>query len=356
MSSDFDSLNTTDFNGTLLDRLLAQDPNTPHQCRKGTCHQCLVQAVDPDQVPKSAQKGLRPTAQKDGWLLACQCQQDLALVAEQWSAVPVIRVDYSADILRLQVDPGTLKARPGQWISVRLPAPETHPTEWISRPYSVIPMESKTLPESSPTEYWEFHIKILNDGVMSQAIKDIQVNDFIEVMNPRGFCTWDDSFNNTHLLCLGTGTGAAPLWAIMQQIQRERISVQSLTFVHGNRTDAEFYLRNEWIDFAKAWTAWTSAPLKRFEIQSRGAVDEPSKQEPIVQHTSLPNLPQLQREKLFGRIPDHINHFLIDPAQSTAFLCGHPDMVQLMRKTLFLKGLPSSRILADAFVKRGNPT
>lgn len=306
---------TTQNDETVLECLTRQGVELPHACRAGICQSCMMHATHGTPPPES-QQGLKPDLQRQGYFLTCQCRptQDLSFCSPDEAALPhtlakvVDKRLLNNDVLRLRLQTeDTFEFNAGQFINL-------HRDDELIRSYSIA-----SLPESG---FLELHIERIQGGKMSSWLFDeLAVGDNINIEGPHGECIYTDRAATQNLLLIGTGTGLAPLWGVIQDALANEHQGEIHLF-HGSRHPEKLYLTDELRQLAKQqsnffYTACVSGSAN--QNFSAGRANELA----LAQH------PQLNGSQIY--------------------LCGHPDMVNATRKKAFLAGASFNDIHADPF-------
>lgn len=302
---------------TVLDALLREDVNISFACRKGTCHSCMVSSVDAA-PPPSAQTGLKDTQKSGRYFLACQCypEQDMRIKLPDQSefyATGTVAVNSMLNrntLLLIIAFKDAFEFKAGQFVNLQKP-------DGLTRSYSIanIPQESNTL---------EFHIRRLPGGRFSEWLHDeLKAGDSIAVSEPRGHCFYLPDRKEQGLLLVGTGTGLAPLAGILTDALNHGHSGPIHLF-HGSRHVEDLYRIDEMRELAQRHENFHYTPCL-----SGGTVPDGFAS---------------------GRVNDVALASMSDLKGWRVFLCGHPDMVNQMKKLTFLKGASMADIYADAFV------
>ncbi|MDP6590091.1 MAG: 2Fe-2S iron-sulfur cluster binding domain-containing protein [Alphaproteobacteria bacterium] len=118
---------------TVLDTLLRHGEEANYSCRKGSCLNCMMQAVE-GAVPEKAQAGLRDTLRAQGYFLSCLCrpESDISVVqgedaALYQRAVILSRELLAPDICRVVLEPATPLLLPRRTIPQLAPAQRAEP-------------------------------------------------------------------------------------------------------------------------------------------------------------------------------------------------------------------------------------
>jgi CDP-4-dehydro-6-deoxyglucose reductase len=170
----------------------------------------------------------------------------------------------------------------------------------------------------------QFHIRAVESGAMSQYWFDqAKVNDLLRINGPLG-SFFTRHLSGLHLVFLATGTGIAPVKAMLEQLATGQLDDQPLstTLYWGGRQQQDLYA------------------------------------DPSQWHPSLRYVPVL------SRAPDdwtgargHVQHSLLgdkpDWANTVVYACGSNAMIQSAKAELTEAGLPAKRFYSDAFVPSG---
>lgn len=202
--------------------------------------------------------------------------------------------------------------REGQFVSVRLP-------DGIRRSYS---------PASAyrADGRIELHIRLLPGGLFSTWLGgDDRTGSQVTLGGPYGECVWQASgLAHAPVFMLGTGTGIAPLKALLEQALSTD-GRQPITLYWGGRKADDLYLRAHFDALARQHAHFRFVPVLAEPMETwRG-------QRGFVQDAIAAEHPSL--------------------GQATVYACGSPLMVASARARLVDEyGLAPSRFLADAFV------
>lgn len=123
------------------------------------------------------------------------------------------------------------------------------------------------------------------------------------------------------MLLAGTGTGLAPLIAIIKNALRENHQ-GTITLVHGALCDEDIYYQEELETLAALSNSFVYDPCV---LNSKG------------------RYPQTSIEK---RVLTHLNH----PKETRVYVCGPKETTDKLKKQIFLAGVPSKFIFSDAFL------
>lgn len=152
------------------------------------------------------------------------------------------------------VDGAALTHRAGQWWNLTLPVGDEH----LRRAYSLA-----TAPDPAQPSTFEIAVTRVDAGQASIVLHELQVGARVQGDGPHGFFTREATRDQPALL-VGTGTGVAPLRAMLEDELRH--DGPALTLLFGCRTEGDILYRE---DFER-WAA--EHPRFRFEVTlSQGA-------------------------------------------------------------------------------------
>jgi ferredoxin-NADP reductase len=302
---------------TVLEALLRHGLAVPHGCRSGICQSCLLRARE-GAIPAMAQTGLKPTLVERDYLLACRCvpTEDMTL---EISAAGTLRTPavidaiepLSGDILRLRLTPeGPLDYRPGQYVTLWRDAA-------LGRSYSLasLPDEGRDL---------EFHIRVLPGGQFSSWLRDqARPGDRLEVQDAAGSCFYTPALRDANLLLVGTGTGLAPLWGIVREALRQGHR-GAIHVMHGAVQCDGLYLHEALQQLAD----------RHDNLHYHASVLQPE------------GCSAVDTRPLDALVVETIGDF----SGWHSYLCGAPELVNQLRKRIFLAGARMDAICADVFL------
>jgi NAD(P)H-flavin reductase len=273
-------------------------------------------------VPARAQAGLKDSWKAQGYFLACVCrpESDMAIAgvgsdAQLGATITTLEL-LSPDVLcvRLHCD-APLRFRPGQYVTIICEG-------GLARSYSIA-----SLPEEAGIE---LHVRKIAGGRMSSWLHETaRVGERVSVLGPSGECFYVPGKEEQPLLLVGTGTGLAPLYGILRDALRHGHRGPIHLF-HGALHRGGLYLVEELrrIVDSHRHVEYTPTVLNGDEASDLaiGAIDQ----------------------VVFQRFPK-LNGW-------RGYVCGDPALVQKLKKRLFLSGMASRDIYADAFLPAAQPS
>lgn len=297
---------------TLLDALLRHNIEISSGCRSGICRSCLVRS--PGFKKDEWQRGLSPDEVKKGYFYSCQAKlsEDLDIFLgegeEDKTSAEVVKVeDLGGENYRIIIRPeNAIEYLPGQYLNLYRP-------DGLFRPYSLA-----SLPGD---ETCEFHIRVLEGGEFSSWIKTVSAGQDLKMGPASGDCVLPEKIDEPRLILIGTGTGLAPLYGLLQEALLKGYNGQ-IHLYHGSRYQDGLYL---------------DSTLRTLSEQ----------------HDSFEYIPCLSGESKEGYEKGRVNEVVLAKEKefkdTMIYLCGHPEMIREMKKRAFLNGANLQKMKSDAF-------
>jgi 3-phenylpropionate/trans-cinnamate dioxygenase ferredoxin reductase subunit len=215
----------------LLDAVLQNGIELPHDCRAGHCGTCCVRLVS-GQVQGG--EGSEP-----GIVHACQCRIVGDAVIEKNRPPDVRTVDGELTSLRplshevMEVGITTSRALPylaGQYAQVRF-------SGYPSRPFSI---SHPLLDAPSDHSIW-FHVRRMRDGRVTSLLGTrIRPGHRVKVSGPFGSAHFRPNLDG-RLILVATNTGFAPIWSIAVAALRENPE-RMMMVIAGGRSIESLYM------------------------------------------------------------------------------------------------------------------
>lgn len=308
---------------TVLEGLLRGGVPVPNCCRAGACQSCLLQATT-GTPPPASQKGLKDAYRARGLFLSCVCKPagDLTVrfaadvgrrVAAEVRGVERIGRDVARVSLACAE---SFDYFPGQFVNVARP-------DGLTRSYSLASLHS---PPGLPLgdDLLELHVRKIAGGRMSTWLHDeARPGDRLDVSSPLGDCFYVPGRPDQPLLLVGTGTGLAPLYAIVRDALRHG-HAGPIRLYHGALRPEGLYFGEKLADLAARHPNFGYAAC-------------------------VLNGPPVNGERV-GDLADLVLADLPKPAGWRVFLCGDPSLVGTLKKKIYLAGARMKDIHADAFL------
>jgi ferredoxin--NADP+ reductase len=241
------------------------------------------------------------------------------------------RADFAPDLWMIRIDPGAeFKFSPGQYATLGVEREGRR----LERPYSIA---------SSPHESeLEFFFELVPEGATTPPLYDLQLGDEVLVRKvAKGRFTFDNSQSSrTNHLMVSTVTGVAPFVSYLRTLVKDWkegkfAGDHKLFLLNGASRSWEFGYREELEKFAK------EAPWFRciFTV-SRPWEDDSWKGE-------------------VGRVDELIRKYAdrwgCTSANSVAYLCGHPEMVEHGKGILKRIGFSKDNLREEVYWVPGKP-
>jgi ferredoxin/flavodoxin---NADP+ reductase len=241
-----------------------------------------------------------------------------------YSARIVERRNISDDLLVMQLDPGgDFQFVPGQYATLGVLTPEKH----HERAYSIA---------SAPHEkFMEFFIELVPQGALTPRLFSHQVGDEITLRkSARGRFTLDKASGRPNHLLLATVTGVAPFVSYVRSLYQkwknvEFIGEERLYLLEGASGAIELGYREELERLSQdvPWFSYTSTISRPWDDPSwRGET---------------------------GRVDDLVRKYAdawgLAPHNTTAYLCGHPSMVENVKGILNRRGWQKGAVKEEIY-------
>lgn len=228
----------------------------------------------------------------------------------EWVQGTVVEnIHWTDNLFSLRINAAIEDFKAGQFTSLGLDIDG----ERIARPYSFL-----NAPGKQPLEFF-FYTAI--DGVLSNAMLALKPGDEIFVKrHANGFFTLDEVPSAPTLWLLGTGTGIAPFFSMLQTEEPWQ-RFDRVVLVHAVRKNSD-------LRYSEIITSLQEKHGERFKFQAFVSREEVS-------------------GSIKGRIPDaiasgeleHRTGLVISADDSQFMLCGNPDMVSDTSTALKARGL-----------------
>lgn len=320
---------TSPAGASILDASTKAHVSLPYSCRTGRCSTCKCKVISGNTSALQQEIGLTAAEQADGWILSCvrTAESDVVLEVEDLGGVVLApaktfpcRISsierLAPDVVRVRLRlPPTAEFSfiPGQYVDVIGPG-------GIRRSYS---LANASFAEKS----LELHIRAVEGGAMSDYwFNQVKNNDLLRLNGPLG-TFFLRSPAGMNLIFLATGTGIAPVKAILESIPGlpEGQRPKSVSVFWGARVPSDLYL-----DVA-------SIPgTERFVPVLSRAGDDWVGAKGHIQDVLLRENPELSNVAVYA--------------------CGSEVMIHSAREKLVKAGLPRQRFYSDAFVCSATPS
>lgn len=314
---------------TLLAAAIRQGIGLPYGCKDGACGSCKSRLLA-GQVRHGAHqsKALSAAEEAAGAVLTCCAVplSDCVIESRQVGAegqFPVVKLPMrvlslerrapDVIVMTLQLPANqAFQYHAGQYIEFLL-------ADGVRRSYSMA-----TAPQTSPGRI-ELHLRHMPGGVFTDHVFGaMKEREILRAEGPYGgFYLRQQS--ERPLILLASGTGFAPIKAIVEQL-RASGSQRPATLYWGCRRRADLYL-HDWVESATAELPW----LRYVPVLSEPAADDAwSGRTGLVHQAVMADWPDLSGHEVYA--------------------CGAPVMVESARRDFLARcALPEEQFFADAF-------
>ena len=320
----------------ILPAAIRQGIGLPYGCRDGACGSCKSRLVEGRVIHGAHQlKALSVAEEEAGFILTCCATPQTDCVIEARSVpgageYPVLKmpsrvlsIDRPAPdvaVIRLQLPANqNLQYRAGQYVEFIL-------RDGARRSYS---MANAGHALGSPPAI-ELHLRHMPGGVFTDHVfGTMKVKDILRMEGPFGsFFLREDSAKP--MILLASGTGFAPIKAIVQQLQHQG-SQRPAVLYWGGRRRADLY-QHDWCEQATA-----EMPNLRYVP----VLSEPAAEDAWAGRTGFVHLAVMAD--------------LADLSGHQVYACGAPVMVDAAQRDFVARcGLPAEEFYADSFTSEAD--
>ena len=306
----------------------------PYGCRDGACGSCKSRLVEGRVIHGAHQhKALSVAEEEEGWTLTCCATPQTDLVIEA-RTVPgagefavqkmpcriasIARPAPDVAVLKLQLPANVvLKYHAGQYIEFIL-------RDGARRSYSMANAPHRA------AEGLELHVRHMPGGKFTDHVfGGLKEKDILRLEGPFGsFYLREDS--ERPIVLLASGTGFAPIKAIVEQMQFKGITRPAVLY-WGCRTRAELYLHDWAVEAAAAMPNLRYVPV----LSEPKPEDAWTGRTGFVHHAVMEDLPDLGAHEVYA--------------------CGAPIMVDSAQRDFVARcGLSAEEFYADAFTSEAD--
>ena len=318
---------------TLLAGGIRQVVGMPYGCKDGACGSCKCKKISGTVVHGNHQeKALSAADEAAGMVLTCcaTATSDLVLESRQVSlegALPVRKmparisslVHASPDVIQLQLQlpaSESFQYRAGQYLDVLL-------RDGARRSYSMA-----NAPHTGPA--LELHIRHMPGGRFTDLVfGSMKERDIVRIEGPMGsFFLREDS--NKPVVLLASGTGFAPIKALIEHMQERQIT-RPATLFWGGRRPHDLYM-DDW-------------------VRAQCAVMPHLSYVPVVSDA----LPEDNWDGRTGFVHQAVLEDIPDLSGFQVYACGAPVVVESAQRDFSdLAGLDEAEFFADSFTSEAD--
>lgn len=315
---------------SILASAIAAGVNLPYGCKDGACGSCKCKKISGEvEHGQYASHALSPEEAAAGVILTCRAQalSDVVLESRQVTdanshpikKLPVRVRSLQAlrpDVMRVQLQlPATEKFQydAGQYIDFLL-------RDGSRRAYSIA--NAPHTQDSAPG--LELHIRHLPGGLFTDHVfGGMKEKDILRIEGPFGSCTLSDT-STKPLICIVSGTGFAPVKAILEHLQHTG-STRAVTLYWGGRRPQDIYMDD--------WLSTLTLPGGLQFV-------------PVVSNAQ----PEDQWQGRSGFVHQAVLDDFADLSAYQVYACGAPAMVEAARTSFIsTRQLAEEDFFADAF-------
>jgi CDP-4-dehydro-6-deoxyglucose reductase len=316
---------TCEASTTIFDAAKSAGITLEHSCLSARCRSCIVKVSEGTTLDKSDDLVLTTAEKDDNWTLSCNAipTSDLYLDIEDLGDIRLfdkkivpakvqslrkLNEDVLEVILRLPPN-ANFGFNSGQYVNII--------KGQLKRSYSV----ANAFQESG---ILTFYIRKYENGLMSNYwFNEAKENDLLRLEGPLGtFFLRDTQKNN--IVFLATGTGIAPVKAILEAVQLDQHKYQDKTFwvFFGSR-----FLEDEF---------WNPTQLEMPNVKYIRAVSRHN---------------QMSNPTIFnGYVQDALLNNQIDLTDTQVYACGSNEMIKAAKNVCIENGVSDHDYFSDAFL------
>lgn len=295
---------------------------------RGSCGACKCKVTQgggpllPTEKPFLSQAELA-----DGIRLSCQVKvkSDLAIQIpdsifniRKFDATVAEIVDYTYDIKGITfklISGETVDFKAGQYVQL-LTEPYAKMKQRVSRAYSI-----SSKPEDRDS--LQLIIRLVPEGICTTWVHNyLKVGDKVSFTGPYGDFYLRDT--QADIFFVAGGSGKAPIKSMLEHLQVVG-TTRRMSYFFGARGLRDLYLTEEMFSFEKTFSDFSYIP--------------------VLSHAA----PEDNWTGRTGYVMPYFQERLRDPANTEAYLCGSPGMIDAVIKGLTALGIPKDKIYFDSF-------
>lgn len=323
---------------TVLTAGIRQGIGLPYGCKDGACGSCKVKKLSGHMVIGPHQsKALSAEEEAAGYVLTCcgTATSDVVLESRQVThagAFPIRKMParvarlepLAHDVMRMQLQlpaNSVIQYHAGQYVEIIL-------RDGSLRSYSMAGAPHTLMVDGAPMV--DLHIRHMPGGKFTDHVFGaMKEKEILRIEGPYGsFHLQDDAPNP--IILLASGTGFAPIKAIIEHMQFMGIT-RSAVLYWGGRRPRDLYMQ--------AWVRGKLAEMPHLQYV------------PVVSEA----LPEDEWTGRTGLVHQAVLHDWPDLSGHQVYACGTPAMVEAARRDFARQaGLPEEQFYADAFTSEAD--
>jgi len=322
---------------TVLDAAMAAGIVLPYSCRNGACSTCKGRVVsgDYDAGPTSAHI-LDDAEREQGYTLFCQARPSSDLVIESNE----VRLASDIQIRKLPARVIAMERIAPDVMALRLQLPAADPLRFYAGQYVEVILKDGRRRSYSMARAphldgpMELHVRHMPGGVFTDYVfgagaMQMREREILRLEGPFGsFFLREDS--DKPVLLLASGTGFAPIKAIVEHVQHQGIT-RPVRLYWGGRRPHDLYMDGLARSWEQALPDFRYVPV----VSDAQTEDGWTGRDGFVHHAVMADLPDLSGWEVYA--------------------CGAPIMVEAARHDFSQQcGLPDEAFFADAFTSEAD--
>jgi len=325
----------------ILSAAIRQGIGLPYGCKDGACSSCKCKLLEGRVIHGAHQtKALSAEEEAAGWTLTCcaSAQTDVVIEARTVAGAGEFTVRkmparvaqlerLAPDVMRLLLQlpaNDTMQYHAGQYVEFILRDGARRSYSMANAPHRV----SEVLGTGQPGI--ELHLRHMPGGLFTDTVfGTMKERDILRIEGPFGsFFLRTDT--ERPIVMLGSGTGLAPLKALIEHMEHKGISRPTVLY-WGARARADLYL-HDWCEAAVARLPWLSyVPV----LSEPLTADAWAGRTGFVHHAVMADLPDLSGHEVYA--------------------CGAPIVVESAQRDFVAQcALPADAFFADSFVSEAD--
>jgi ferredoxin-NADP reductase len=243
--------------------------------------------------------------------------------APQYNATLVRRIDQHDSLAHFWVRfDGNLKPfEAGQYMTIGVYADG----RIVQRPFSVA-----SDPHVAGSDGYELYVRLVTGGEFTPLLWRLSVGHRMRMIGPKGVFTLESNDDRTHLF-ISSGTGNAPFVAMMRTLLRQG-QARNAVLLNGVSYAADLGYRG----LLEGWQSSGTYPLTYIPTVSRPAAAANAEWRGRTGRV----------ESLVAPVCDELQ---LNPANTVAYICGNPDMINSADALLKSRGFSADQIKTELY-------
>jgi len=306
---------------TILVGAHKESVNLNYSCQTGRCQSCKAKVIQGTTIAVDEEIGLTDEDKKNGYILTCirKPTSDLILDIEDLS-------DYKLESIKtLPSKINRIKKILPDIIELEIRIPPQSSFKYLSGQYINFIKDdykrSYSIANSNESDNLVFFIKRYPGGLFSNYLfEEAEVNDVLRIEGPLGTFFFRNS-NKNNIIFLATGTGIAPIKAILEQMNYDNSSVlnKNIYVFFGGRYPQDLFWKPEFNSLKVTFIPVLSQKTENWEGST-------------------------------GYVQEIVLSKLINLSDAVVYACGSEKMIIDSKIILTQNGLSEDSFYSDAFV------